>query len=51
MSKRLMRAVRVNGHGELDALQLENLPVPEPGAGEVRLSGQAVTGFSPERLA
>lgn len=32
-----MRAVRVNAHGGLEALQMESLAVPEPGPGEVRV--------------
>ncbi|RMH03862.1 MAG: alcohol dehydrogenase [Planctomycetota bacterium] len=32
-----MRAVRVHEHGDFDVLRLEELPVPEPGPGEVRI--------------
>lgn len=32
-----MRAVRVHAHGGTEALQLEDLAVPEPGPGEVRV--------------
>lgn len=35
--RRLMRAVRVHEHGDFDVLRLEEVPVPEPGPGEVRL--------------
>ena len=32
-----MRAIRVHEHGDGNALQLEDLPVPEPKPGEVRI--------------
>jgi len=32
-----MRALRVHEHGDFDALRLEQLPVPEPGPGQVRI--------------
>lgn len=34
---RTMRAVRVHAHGGLDALQLEDIAIPQPGPGEVRI--------------
>ncbi len=37
MSRRVMQAVRVHAHGDLDALRLETVAVPEPGPGEVRV--------------
>ncbi len=32
-----MRAIRIHAHGGLEALRLEDLPIPEPGPGEVRI--------------
>ena len=32
-----MRAIRVHEYGEPEVLQLEDLPVPEPGPGEARV--------------
>lgn len=37
-----MRAVRVREHGGLDRLLFEDLPLPEPGPGEVRVALRAV---------
>lgn len=36
-----MRAVVVREHGEFEALRLEDVPVPEPGAGEVQVRVKA----------
>lgn len=36
-----MRAIRVHQYGDPDVLQLEDLPVPEPGPGEVRVMLEA----------
>lgn len=32
-----MKAVRIHEHGDFDALRLEEIPIPEPGPGEVRV--------------
>src|SRR5512147_563799 len=37
-----MKAVRVHEYGGLEALQLEDLPVPDPGVGEVRVKVEAI---------
>jgi NADPH:quinone reductase-like Zn-dependent oxidoreductase len=37
MNRRLMRAVRVHAHGGLEALRIEEIALPEPGPGEVRI--------------
>jgi NADPH2:quinone reductase len=37
-----MKAVRVHQYGGLEALQVEDLPVPEPGEGEVRVKVEAI---------
>ena len=37
-----MKAVRVHEYGGAEALQMEEVPVPEPGAGEVRVRMEAV---------
>jgi NADPH:quinone reductase-like Zn-dependent oxidoreductase len=37
-----MRAIRIREHGGLDRLILEELPVPIPGAGELRVQVRAV---------
>lgn len=37
MNKRVMRAVRVHEHGGVEALRLEEIAVPAPGPGEVRI--------------
>ncbi|WP_111641733.1 quinone oxidoreductase family protein [Marinimicrobium alkaliphilum] len=38
----MMRAYRVHKHGDESFLTLENVPVPEPGPGEVRVAHRAV---------
>ena len=37
MSNETMRAVRAHDYGAADQLMLENAPIPQPGAGEVRV--------------
>jgi NADPH2:quinone reductase len=37
-----MKAVRVHQYGGLEALQYEEVPLPEPGAGEVRVKIEAI---------
>src|SRR5574342_759121 len=37
-----MKAVRVHQYGGLEALKYEEVPVPEPGAGEARLKIEAI---------
>ncbi|MBC8403616.1 MAG: zinc-binding dehydrogenase [Planctomycetes bacterium] len=32
-----MKAIRVHEHGDYDVLRVENLPIPEPGPGQVRI--------------
>ncbi len=32
-----MKAVRIHEHGDFEALRLEEIPIPEPGPGEVRI--------------
>ncbi|HEY3473124.1 MAG TPA: hypothetical protein VGK56_00865, partial [Anaerolineales bacterium] len=38
----MMKAVRVHQYGGLEALQVEEVPLPEPGAGEARVKIEAV---------
>lgn len=42
MAAATMDAVVLREHGEADVLQLERLPVPEPGPGQVRVAVEAV---------
>lgn len=42
MVQRTMRAVQVHQYGDFDELKLEQIPVPEPGAGEVLVRVHAV---------
>jgi NADPH2:quinone reductase len=37
-----MRAVRYHRHGGPDVLQLDEVPVPEPGTGQVRIEAEAI---------
>ncbi len=46
MSQQSMQAIRVHGYGDVDQLQLERIPHPEPGAGEVLVQVHAA-GVNP----
>jgi NADPH:quinone reductase len=36
-----MQAIRVSATGGPDALQLEDIPIPEPGPGQIRIKVEA----------